>query len=92
MTYTPTKIETERRNRTQLSLYAYAYEFENDSLVDDGKFDALAKTINPNIETGNKVLDQFFQTSFNPDTGQWIHQHPELEKIKSLYNRLYGDM
>lgn len=82
-------IEVERRNRIRLSVAAYAYEFENDSIISDGDFDSLAETIDLQISTENEKLDEFFKAHFSPFTGQWIHDHPELEKLKTIYNRYF---
>ena len=84
-----TKIEIERRNRIRLSLAAYSYEFHDHSIMSDGKYDELSKHIDINVVTGHKVMDKFFKKEFSPDTGMWIHRHPELNKIKALYERLY---
>lgn len=81
--------ERERRNRIQVAVFAYAYEFQSDSLVSDATFDAMCLEIDPSIKTGHKALDRFFVTKFHPDTGQWIHQHPELAKIAELYKTRY---
>ena len=75
----------ERKNRIRLSLAAYAYEFKSDSIMSDGDFDDLAKKINPEMKTGSDLLDNFFKTEFGPDTGQWIHLHPELDKLEAIY-------
>jgi hypothetical protein len=85
MTYVPTDVEIERRNRIRLALFAYAYEFEDDSIVSDAEFDALAYKIRKEVKTGHKVLDKFFLRQFEPHTGQWIHKHPELGKLKAMY-------
>jgi hypothetical protein len=82
-------IELERRNRIKLAVAAYSYEFENHSIMSDGEFDEFAKLIDPHMSTGNHIMDLFFQQEFQPDTGQWIHRHPELDKIKQLYLRFY---
>ena len=79
----------ETKNRIRLSVYAYAYEFMNDSLVDDGKFDRLSQEINPNATTGNKIMDDFFAKEFVADSGMWIWNHPELLKVKELYENFY---
>ena len=84
MTYTPTAVELERRNRIRLSVFAYAYEYENESLISDAEYDKLSYLIDPNMVTGNKALDRFFKREFVPHTGQWIHKHPEIDKIKAL--------
>jgi len=83
------KVELERHRRILISIYAYAYEFENDSLVSDSEFDDLALDINETIKTGNRKLDNFFRNKFDPFTGIWIREHPELDKIKSLYETYY---
>lgn len=80
-------IETERRNRIRLSLAAYAYEFASDPIMTDAEFDSLALKINKEVKTGNEILDNFFINVFEPHTGQWIHNHPELDKLKNLYQR-----
>jgi hypothetical protein len=85
MTYVPTEVEIERRDRIRLSLFAYAYEYEDDSLTSDAEYDILSYKINKNVETGNKLLDRFFKREFEPHTGQWIHKHPELSKLKAMY-------
>ena len=81
-------LETERRNRIRIALWAYAYEFMADPMADDALFDETAKSIDTTVDTGHPVLDKFFREEFGPETGQWIHRHPELEKIASLYRKL----
>ena len=82
---TQTKVEAERQRRICVSLWAYAYEVMNESLVSDHVFDAVCKEIDPSIETGHKVMDKFFKEVFGAHTGQWIHKHPELDKVKRMY-------
>lgn len=79
------KLEIEIRNRIMISIYAYAYECEDESLITDHEFDKLAKQIKPNMKTGRKKLDKFFEGEFSTDTGLWIYSHPELKRIKELY-------
>jgi hypothetical protein len=85
MTYIPTDIENERRNRIRLSLFAYAYEYEDDSLTSDAEYDKLSYIIRKDMKTGNKLMDRFFNRQFLPHTGQWIHKHPEINKLKAMY-------
>lgn len=85
----PTEEEIERRKRIKIAVYAYAYEFENHSLVSDAYYDVLSYEINVNIKTNRPDLDAFFAVYFTPNTGMWIHNHPELDKVKSLYERFY---
>ena len=95
-------IAQERKNRIKLSVAAYAYEFKNTSIMSDGDFDALALTINPQLSTIEEYhsdpiqvkryteLDNFFKTEFQPDTGQWIHKHPELDRLEALYKKVWS--
>ena len=82
-------INQEIRNRIKLSVAAYAYEMEDDSIMSDADFDSLCREINANESTGNEKMDNFFKTEFNPSTGQWIHKHPELNKISEIYKKYY---
>ena len=81
--------EVERRNRIKLSVAAFAYEVVGQSIMSDAEFDTLARAIRPHVATGKSNLDAFFLSQFSPDTGMWIHKHPELAKIESLYYRHY---
>lgn len=81
-------VEIERRNRIRLSLAAYAYEFHSDSIMSDGDFDKLALTIDKSVSTDNATMDAFFKKEFEPDTGQWIHKHPDLVGIERIYNKI----
>jgi NAD-dependent DNA ligase len=82
-------INQEIRNRIKLSVAAYAYEMEDDSIMSDADFDNLCREIKVNETTGNEKMDNFFKTEFNPSTGQWIHKHPELNKIAEIYKKYY---
>jgi hypothetical protein len=82
-------IEIERRRRIKVSIAAYAYEFLADSIMEDHEFDQLCLEIDTQINTGNRKLDIFFKNKFNPATGYWVHQHPEKEKLKDMYERYY---
>lgn len=78
-------IEVERRRRIRLTLWAYAYEIASAPLVNDGRFDDEARQCDPTIKTGH--LDDWWKSCFSPSTGMWIHMHPELQKVKQLYDR-----
>ena len=82
-------VNQEIRNRIRLSVAAYAYEYMDDPIMSDTDFDALALKINVNEKTGNRKLDNFFKKHFMPDTGMWIHKHPEKEKLKYIYKEYY---
>ena len=79
----------EIKNRIRLSVYAYAYEFMNDSLVDDAEFDRLSQEIDLTITTGNEEMDSFFAREFIADSGMWIRRHPNLKRVKELYENFY---
>jgi len=83
------EAEKETRNRIKLSVYAYAYEMQSDSLISDGDFDKMCLDINPQLATGNEEIDKFFKEEFNPSTGQWIHKHPNLNRIAEIYKNFY---
>lgn len=86
-----TTPEVERRNRIRLSVAAFAYEVVGESIMSDAEFDRLARSIRPSVLTGKFNLDAFFLSRFSPDTGMWIHQHPELDKVRALYERRYAN-
>jgi hypothetical protein len=86
--YTP-RIDLETNRRIRIAIYAYAYEFESDPIVSDAEFDDLAKLIDVDISTRRPDLDKFFRKEFSDCTGQWIHRHPDLEKIRDIYHAYY---
>ena len=82
-------INQEIRNRIRLSVAAYAYEFVGDSIMSDQEYDELSLKINPKEKTDNDMMDKFFRTQFQPDTGMWIRTHPEIKKLEYLYKKYY---
>lgn len=84
---TPKEIETRRRIR--LAIWAYAYEVESHSIVRDAVFDIESYQVDLTIETDRIDLDYWFKAYFEPCTGMWIHNHPDLLRIKELYERHY---
>lgn len=85
----PVKHNREIRRRIRVSVAAYAYELRDDPVMDDAEFDRLCREIDPDLVTGNPALDRFFMVHFEPDTGQWVHKHPELHKLKHIYETIY---
>lgn len=83
------KVEKERRRRIKLAVAAYAYEFKDAEIISDAEFDKMCLEVNVKVDTGNKIMDGFFKKHFDSSTGQWIHKHPELDKIAQLYERFY---
>lgn len=82
-------VEKEIKARILLSVAAFAYEYKSDSIMSDGEFDSLSLKINKSMKTGNDEMDKFFKTKFDPNTGQWIHAHPERNKIEKIYELYY---
>lgn len=81
----------EVRNRIRLAVAAYAYEIAADPIMSDAEFDKLARSIRPRELTGASLPDLFFLESFEPHTGSWIHDHPDLTGIARLYETHYKD-
>lgn len=86
---TPSEYQTFVRIR--LAIAAYAYEHHNLSIMSDTEFDTMSREVDTSIATTRPDLDQFFKEEFEPDTGMWIHEHPELAKIASLYQSFFKD-
>ena len=86
--YNASRAEKERRKRINVALWAYAYEIMDEPMVSDFTFDTLCHKIDLSIATNRPDLDEWFCRNFNPDTGQWIHKHPELKRIGELYDKL----
>lgn len=84
-------INEEIRRRIKLSVAAYAYEVMDDSIMSDADFDEQCKLVDVLKSTGNKKIDNFFRKHFDASTGQWIHKHPELDKISELYRKYYSN-
>lgn len=86
-------INAEIRNRIRVAAAAYAYEIEADPVITDAEFDALCLKIRPTMRTGNRALDKFFREEFDPNTGSWIHKHPEKDALKTITKimRVYGN-
>lgn len=80
-------IEHEVRARIRVTVATYAYEIADSPIMSDFQWDALAQSINPKLGTCHPLVDEFFAAHFSPMTGMWIHQHPELDKVKALYER-----
>jgi hypothetical protein len=83
-----TPVEVERRRRIRVACWAYAYEVLDVSLVSDHRFDEECKLIDPKVSTGNARLDSFFRKTFSAHTGQWVHKHPDINRLSSLVRRL----
>jgi hypothetical protein len=87
-------VTLEIRRRIALSVAAYAYEFSDTPIMSDEEYDEISKLIDPNRETSygnrdNTDIDKYFSEYYTPYSGQWIHNHPDIEGIKYLYNTHY---
>lgn len=85
-----TPVEIERRRRFKLLIWAYAYEFRSHSIVPDAVFDAEAAKIDVRMDTGNAAQDFWWRGWFEPFTAIWIHNHPDLDKIRKVYEEHYA--
>jgi hypothetical protein len=84
------KERSEVWKRYWVALAAYAYEIQDDPIMTDAQFDELARSIDISEKTDNPVWDKWFEENFNPSTGQWIHNHPEKEKLEWRLNLVRG--
>jgi hypothetical protein len=73
----------ERRRRIQLSMWAYAYEIANEPMVSDEVFDTTAAQSDTSITTGH--LDDWWRENFQPYTGNWVLNHPELSLLEQRF-------
>ena len=85
----PVKHNKEIRRRIRIAVAAFAYEIMDDPVMDDAEFDRIAREIDPDQPTGNALLDKFFMIHFEPDTGQWVHKHPEIDKLRFAYENYF---
>jgi hypothetical protein len=86
-----TLIEQVRRDRIIVAVAAWAYEKNYKPTMSDGDYDQLCERVHSqrNVATGNHRLDRFFQRSFDPDTGLWVHRHPDQAGLENIYARYY---
>lgn len=87
--YFRTRVEQERHGRILICVAAFAYELKSQPIMTDEQFDKECLKIDTSIDTGHIKLDQWFKSYFQPHTGSWIHNHPELDKIERLYDAHY---
>lgn len=86
-----TPIERERKRRIDLSVATYAYEIRDRPILSDAAWDEMAQGVDKFLTTGHPLLDEFFLVEFSPMTGLWIHRHPELDKVRHLFET-FGDV
>jgi hypothetical protein len=78
----------ETRRRIRVAVAAWAYEIHDDPLMSDAEFDTLAREIDVDRSTANSDMDRWFATEFSPDTGQWVHRHPDKDGLERVYRQL----
>lgn len=78
------RMNEQKKIRSRLAVLAAAYELYDVSLVSDEEYDQLSTQVRLNVHTGHKVLDEWFRDNYQPDTGMWIHGHPDLPRIRRI--------
>lgn len=83
--------ELVRHDRIKVAVAAWAYENSHKPIMSDKDYDDLCERVHSqrNVATGNHRLDRFFQRSFDPDTGIWVHRHPNKAGLENIYARYY---
>jgi hypothetical protein len=76
------EFKDQKTIRMHVALWVYSY-------VDDLEYDRISKLVDVNIGTDRPDLDQFFKECFHCETGQWIHKHPELSRLRHLHRSLH---
>jgi len=79
----------ETKRRIKLAVCAYAYEVKNVTIISDHEYDAECLKINLYACTSRPDLDWWFYNNFDPSTGVWVRNHPELNGIINIYRRYY---
>lgn len=82
--------ERVRHARIKVAVAAWAYEHQQ-PIMSDSAYDFLAQLVHEqrHIATGDHRLDRFFQRHFDPDTGIWVHKHPNTQALERIYNAYY---
>lgn len=57
-------------------------------MLPDHLYDKLALSIDVRKSTARPDLDEWFREHFSPHTGMWVLNHPERDKLDSLYRSL----
>ena len=80
-----------RRDRIRIAVAAWAYENKHRETMTDAEYDAMSERVHSqrNVATGNHRLDRFFQREFDPDTGLWVHRHPDQAGLENIYARYH---
>lgn len=80
-----TAREIETKRRIDVAVWAYAYEIKDDPLVDDFVFDSEALLVSLSVSTDRPEMDAWFRENFDPSTGMWVRNHPDLKGLHRIY-------
>ena len=83
--------ERVRRDRIRVAVAAWAYENNHKPTMSDSAYDELALRVQKTLKiaTGTPRLDKFFRRHFTPDTGLWVHKHPNPAGLENIYARYH---
>jgi hypothetical protein len=84
-------VEVETRRRIHVAAAAYAYEIEGSPIMPDATFDEMCRQVDLAVDTTRPEMDVFFRAEFSPDTGMWVHIHPDKPGLARLAARLRAD-
>ena len=76
--------QLQKRLRIRLAVCAYAYEFMFTSLIPDSEYDRLSLEVDTSVSTDRPDLDRWFKENFDPSTGMWVQNHPDLARLRSI--------
>lgn len=76
--------QLQKRLRARLAVCAYAYEFMSAALIPDSEYDRLSLEVDMSVSTDRPDLDRWFEENFDPSTGMWVRNHPDLERLRSI--------
>ena len=76
--------QLQKRLRARLAVCAYAYEFMFTSLIHDSEYDRLSLEVDTSVGTDRPDLDRWFKENFDPSTGMWVQNHPDLARLRSI--------
>lgn len=78
----------EKGLRIRLAVWALAYERYNHSFVPDDVYDQMSLKVDLSTPTDRPDLDEWYSNNFNVSTGQWVHTHPEIDRLHMLVRQL----
>ena len=58
-------------------------------MMTDHQYDAECLKIDLTVNTPRPDLDKWWRENFDPCTGQWIHNHPEHDRLEELCRKYH---